>query len=128
MEKLLSLAGMLILLTACGDKPGGQSYTYTADQKSPHTIVVTLEAKPGQEKALEDLLLSVVNPSRAEATNLDYRLHRDVNNPARFVLYENWTSKKDHEKQFNKPYIAELITKVDGMLAKPYEVTVAKEL
>jgi quinol monooxygenase YgiN len=51
-------------------------------------IVAILEAKPGQEQALEQLLNGMTGPSRAEAGNLRYDLWRDPQEPKRFVLDE----------------------------------------
>ncbi len=94
----------------------------------PHTVMVLLEAKPGKEAEMKELLMGVVEPSRAEETCLGYHLHQDINNGSQFMLYETWTSQQDHAKQFEKPYIIELGQKLETILAKPYQVVFAKEL
>lgn len=78
-----------------------------------YVVVVTLEAKMGQELALKQLLTSVVEPSRNEVTCLEYRLHQDLGCPGRFILYENWVSREAHQQQFQKPYIIALAEKID---------------
>ena len=93
-----------------------------------HTVLVVVEAKPGMEQVLEATLAAVVEPSRSESTNIEYRLHRDINNPAQFFLYENWTSAADHQLQFQKPYIVELVGKLGDLLAKPYICILGQEL
>lgn len=93
-----------------------------------YTIVVILEAKPGNEIALKQALVKVIKPSRAEKTCLEYRLHQDHNNPAQFILYENWESKDAHQEQFKKLYIIELMNQIGDLLAKPYQAYFAKEL
>ena len=93
-----------------------------------HTVVVILEAKQGKENELESDLAFVMKPSRAEESNLEYRLHKSVENPAQFVLYENWISKEAHQKQFTKPYILELGDKIEPLLEKPYQVIFAEEI
>lgn len=94
----------------------------------PYTVTVIIEAKPGKEEELKQELLHVVEPSRNESTCFEYRLHQDLNNPAQFLLYENWESKEAHQKQFQKPYITQLGAKLESLIAKPYQVVFAQEL
>lgn len=93
-----------------------------------YAVIAFLEAKPGKESELENELIAVSEASRKESTCLMYRLHQDLNNPAHFVLYENWTSKASHEQQFQKPYIIALVSKLEQLLAKPYQAIVAQEI
>jgi quinol monooxygenase YgiN len=95
---------------------------------SPHTVVVILESKPGKEETLKAALQQAAFPSAQEGTNIDYRLHQNPDNPAQFVLYENWVSKEKHQEQFDKPYIKELGEKLDDLLAKPFQAFFVKEL
>lgn len=104
------------------------SFDFMAASAAPHTVLAIVEAKEGKEDALKAALLSVVEPSRAEATNIEYKLHQDQNNPRQFFLYENWTSKEDHALQFEKPYIKAFIEKTSDMLAKPYQVIFGNQL
>lgn len=94
----------------------------------PHTVVVVLEAKQGKENELAAALKAVIQPSRSESTCLEYRLHKSIENPNQFVLYENWESKEKHQKQFTKPYIVELGEKLNDLLAKPYQAIFAEEV
>ena len=96
--------------------------------KNAYTVICIVEAKKGKEDELKQALEAVVEPSRSESTNLEYRLHQDVNNPAQFVLYENWTSQEDHKKQFDKQYIIDLMEKTEDILEKPYMAVFAQEV
>lgn len=96
--------------------------------QSKHTVVVTLEAKSGKEDRLIEELLKVKKLSEQESACLEYHVHQDINNPTKILLYENWTSKEDHAKQFEKPYILGLVDTLKDVLAKPYEAVFAKEL
>jgi len=96
--------------------------------QKPHTVIVILEAKTGREMELQSALEDVVKPSRAEKTCLEYRLHRSLDNPCQFILYENWISKEKHQEQFTKPYIMELASKVENLLARPYQAIFASEI
>ena len=93
-----------------------------------YTVIVILEAKPGMEAVVKQALINVIEPSRSEKTCIDYRLHQNIENPAQFVLYENWISKEAHKEQFNKPYITAVIEQLDGLLVRPYQIINAQEL
>lgn len=95
---------------------------------SHHIVVVILEAKTGKEDELKKALMNVIKPSRAEQSNLEYRLYQDNTNHAQFILYERWISKEAHAEQFKKPYVIELGSKIDELLAKPYQVHFSREL
>jgi quinol monooxygenase YgiN len=58
---------------------------------------VHLEAVPGHEEELAEHLLGLVGRTRAEPGCLVYNLHRDPENPAKFMFYEEFTSKEAHE-------------------------------
>lgn len=53
-------------------------------------LAATLVAKPGQEAALRAALTGILAEVRAEEGCLRYDLHRDRDNPARFVMLEAW--------------------------------------
>lgn len=95
---------------------------------TPYVVLVIIEAKVGHAETLKKILLDIVAPSRAENTCLRYHLNQDLAQPEKFILYEHWFSKEAHQQQFNKPYIIALGEKLDGLLAKPYEVIFAQEL
>lgn len=100
----------------------------SAAMKKAWTVMCIVEAKPGKEEELKQQLMNVIEPSRKESTCLEYHLHEDINNSARFVLYEKWESKEAHQQQFQKPYILAFASKLDGLLEKPYEAFFLEEL
>jgi quinol monooxygenase YgiN len=60
-----------------------------------HVILnVHLEAVPGHEEELAEQLLALVAPTRGEPGNLAYELHRDPENPAKFMFYERFLSQE----------------------------------
>lgn len=92
---------------------------------NPHCVVVVLEAKQGKEEELKQELLKTASLSRKEDACLNYIVHEDLVNPGRFILYENWTSKDEHAKQFEKPYIIELGKKLGDLTDKPFQYFMA---
>ncbi|MGK8202409.1 putative quinol monooxygenase [Burkholderia cenocepacia] len=55
-------------------------------------VVALIVAKPGAEEKLRGVLEGIVEPTRKEAGALQYDLHRDLKEPARFVFVERWES------------------------------------
>ncbi|MGF6262143.1 quinol monooxygenase YgiN [Paraburkholderia youngii] len=55
-------------------------------------VVAISVAKPGHEELLREALEGIVGPTRKEAGVLQYDLHRDVQEPRRFVFVERWVS------------------------------------
>src|SRR4051812_39285086 len=53
-------------------------------------LLVTYMINPGHEEEAVQLLSHMVAPTRAEPGNLMYLVHRSVNEPRRFMLYEQY--------------------------------------
>ena len=65
----------------------------------PLTYFVRMTAKPGQADAVLDLLL--INPRRieeGEEGNLAFAVHRSLDDPNEFWLYETWESEEAVER------------------------------
>jgi hypothetical protein len=77
---LCTLALALISFTLSANLINNQSEELS--MKKAHTVMVVVEAKPEKIEELKQVLLSVIAPSRAESSCLEYRLHQDKNNPA----------------------------------------------
>jgi quinol monooxygenase YgiN len=57
-------------------------------------VVAISVAKPGCEEQLRVALEGIVGPTRSEEGVLQYDLHRDVQEPRRFVFFERWESQQ----------------------------------
>ena len=55
---------------------------------------VHFEAAPGHEEELAEQLRALVAPTQAEPGSLVYQLHRDPENPAKFMFYERFASQE----------------------------------
>ncbi|MFJ8592081.1 putative quinol monooxygenase [Streptomyces sp. NPDC093598] len=62
-------------------------------------------ARPRPERAeeLERLLLSFVEPTRAEPGAWQYQVHRDASDPTTLVFYELWRSGDDLRNHLARP-------------------------
>ncbi len=79
-------------------------------------LVATLVAKPGQEAALRATLTGILAEVRAEAGCLRYDLHRDRDNPARFVMLEAWADAEALEAHGNAAAFTRLAAQFDELL------------
>lgn len=57
-------------------------------------VVAISVAKPGHEEQLRQALEGLVGPTRNEQGALQYDLHRDLQEPRRFVFVERWESQE----------------------------------
>ncbi len=93
-----------------------------------HTVIVILQVKQGSDHLLKEALSKVAQLSRLEESCISYHFYQDKDNPTRFALYEQWTSKELHEKQFSKPYIIDFAKQAEAWLDKPYDVLLGQEV
>lgn len=87
--------------------PGWQVSTELrrVENDKPVSAVVTVTAKPGMEKSLEELLRELVKRSRAEDGCISYDLQRDVHNHRTFVITETWENRATFEAHGVSPHI-----------------------
>ncbi|MBD3887532.1 antibiotic biosynthesis monooxygenase [Phormidium tenue FACHB-886] len=85
------------------------------------TIVSVLKAKPGMEDALKESLLAIVKAVRLRSGVINLDLHQYINDPSRFMLYENWVSRKDFDNYHSErsPEDNAFRAKADELLAEP---------
>ena len=55
-----------------------------------YVVIARWTAKDGEEDAVANALSQLIEPSRAEPRNLTYVVHRDPEDPRRFVIYERY--------------------------------------
>jgi quinol monooxygenase YgiN len=90
------------------------------------TVIARARAKSGLEETLLQEILALIPPTRAEAGCINYDLHRSADDPALFMLYENWVSMKDLEEHLAMPYLEAFKAKAPDLLAEPLEITLWK--
>ncbi|WP_084164743.1 SDR family NAD(P)-dependent oxidoreductase [Skermanella stibiiresistens] len=87
------------------------------------TVVARLTAKPDQAEALGEALRGLVEPTLAEAGSIEYRLHRDIDDPNIWILYETWRSRADLDAHFAQPYTKTVLDRFPELLARDAELT-----
>ena len=93
------------------------------DESAPYSLVGKAFAKPGKAEELEEILLSLVEPTRREEGALQYHVHRDRTNPDLFVFYEVWQSIDHLKAHLEQPYIINLLSQRMAFLARDMEVS-----
>jgi len=91
--------------------------------KGKVTVIARCIAKPEMENQVRDLVMGLVAPTRAEAGCINYDLHQSADNPAVFMLYENWVSRQDLDAHLKMPYLKDFLGKADAVMAEPVEIT-----
>ena len=86
------------------------------------TLIASMKAKPGQEEELGRRLSALVAPSRQEEGCINYDLHRSNDDPAVWMLYENWRSKADLDLHFETPYLKDFLGRAEEVLAGDMDV------
>ena len=83
------------------------------------SVVAELKARPGKEDDLRRVLLSLIEPTRAEEGCVQYDLHVHATDPGRFVFYENWTSREHLDHHLSSPHLTAAIGTAGDWLAEP---------
>jgi quinol monooxygenase YgiN len=71
-------------------------------------LTAMVKAKPGQEAAVKDVLLSLVEPTRQEPGCLCYNLHQAKSDSSMFLFYEQWASKESIDAHGRTPHMKAL--------------------
>ena len=95
------------------------------DKHAIHVIAEAI-AKPGQEKALYRTLHACVAPTRDEPGNRGYILHQDLDNSARFFLYETWVSREALNAHFITPHFKALDQNAKPLVAPELSIAVLR--
>jgi quinol monooxygenase YgiN len=76
-------------------------------------MLAFFKAKPGMGKELEQILLTLVPPTRTETGNIAYFLHRSTENSYELMFDEIFSSSSAFIEQRQKPYIKSLESRIE---------------
>lgn len=79
-------------------------------------------ARPEAVDEVRRILLSLIEPSRAEPGCLKYELLQNADDPADFTFVETFGSEDALKEHAAAPYIAGLAPKLKELIARPSEV------
>ena len=80
-------------------------------------------ARPETVDELRRILLSLIEPSRAEPACLKYELLQNADDPTDFTFVETFASDDALKEHAAAPYIAGLAPKLKDLVARPSEVS-----
>lgn len=72
-------------------------------------VVAVVQAKPGHEEAVADILRAATAPSRAELGCLFYTPHADLDVPGRFTFIERWVSQAALDEHCLTPHFTAMV-------------------
>lgn len=85
-------------------------------------VLARVEALPGHESDVEELLQRQVGPTLEEKGCLNYDLHRDRGDPKVFWFHETWASDADLEAHSRAEHLTVNRERLKPHLARPAEV------
>ncbi|MBL6845101.1 MAG: antibiotic biosynthesis monooxygenase [Verrucomicrobiae bacterium] len=80
------------------------------------TIVASIEAKPDKIDLVKAELQKLIALTLKEAGCIQYDLHQDNQNPALFLFFENWESRKLWQDHMNNTHLAEYASATEGSI------------
>lgn len=97
-----------------------------AGESGTYAVTGSAIARPGLEDGLEQQLLSLVAPTRAEPGVQAYHVHRSRSQREKFVFYEVWESAAALQQHLQQPYIQAFLASRFDWLAEEMQVTFLK--
>ncbi|WP_035848364.1 putative quinol monooxygenase [Kitasatospora azatica] len=92
------------------------------------SVVVTLKVKPGAEDQFRAQAAATEKVSRAEAGCLSYTNFVDPNDPASWVVVEEWADRAALDTHLNSPHLAESLALTVELLAEPPVLKILSEI
>lgn len=87
------------------------------------TVVARITAQPGKEGQTREALQAFVPTTLREEGCLNYDLHQSIEQPAEFLLYENWTDYDLWQQHMHNNHLKAFMEKANGLLAKPIDLS-----
>jgi len=85
------------------------------------TIVAHIEANSDKVEFIKEELKKLIEPTLKEKGCLNYNLHQDNEQPAKFLYFENWESRELWQDHMQSAHIQAFIKSSEGAL-KSFEV------
>lgn len=95
----------------------------------PFVVIVTNHVKPGFEEEYLNLVMPIIDLMRHETTFINNVVHRALDDPTRFMIYETWADRDDvFNIQIKRDYRRAYETRLPEILRAPREMTFWKPL
>jgi quinol monooxygenase YgiN len=83
-------------------------------------VVAHFTAKPGKERKLQELLQSLVVPTRSEPGCVRYEVNQDLDDPSTFTFVETFADQAAFEAHCATPYVAKLFELLPILVQEQY--------
>ncbi|MDP9394176.1 MAG: antibiotic biosynthesis monooxygenase [Actinomycetota bacterium] len=90
--------------------------TPTDDRRDLLTVIVYMRAAAGKRDELRQALEALVEPTSREKGYINYDLHQSIEDPDRFLLYENWESEADLDAHLAAPHLTQFAARIPELL------------
>ena len=92
------------------------------------TVLARIRAKNGMEEKIKQDCTALIEPTRSEAGCISYDFHVNTEDKCSFMFYENWVSKKTLDEHLQKTHLQAFVSKAEGLLAEPMDITIWEKL
>jgi quinol monooxygenase YgiN len=83
---------------------------------------VRFHARPGNESALAEAILTNLPPSREEPGCLDIHAFRSIRDPQLFYIHSRWKDEAAFEIHAGLPHTVRLLARVEPLIDHPLDV------
>lgn len=118
----MGLSLLVLLIGGCGSQHPTLSSDGTSTMQKSLISIAVLKAKPGQQQALKQGLLALVEPTRTEPGNLDYVLFELRDEPGTFYMREAFKDQSALDAHFATPYFKQFAATADSLLTEPLQL------
>jgi len=89
-------------------------------------VLAKVKAKADKVEELKAELAGLIEPTRAEAGCVEYKLHVSDEDEAQFMFYEIWRSKEDFDKHIETPHLQGLLARTGELVDGDLDVSIWK--
>jgi quinol monooxygenase YgiN len=92
------------------------------------TVVAIIEARPGKESDMKQVLLSFIEPTRKEAGCIAYHLHTNADQPGKFLFLETWASQAALDTHLKSPHMTKGFAQSKELSATAAEIKLWEQI
>lgn len=85
-------------------------------------VVAHVYSKPDRIDETRELLIGLIEPTRAEAGCITYELHRNAADRTDFTFIEEWTGDAALDAHLTTPHIQNALSRFDELLTQPPDI------
>lgn len=91
-------------------------------------LTAVMQAKPGKEKEVQDILKSLFPIVKEEKGTIEYRLHSSKAVPGKFLFYEKYKDKQAHDAHTNNTHLQDVFRQLGGLVIEEPQVEFFEEV